>query len=102
MRRGADVAFADECAVGGPAVTKSPITKGVIERMPLLVDRDGLAAMLDVSPRQAARLDAAGKVPAPISFGRRSKRWAVEEIRSWIASGAPPRSRWAAMRRSAK
>jgi predicted DNA-binding transcriptional regulator AlpA len=47
-------------------------------------------------------MDSAGKIPAPILFGRRSKRWPVEEIREWIGAGAPTRSRWAAMRRGGK
>ena len=60
---------------------------------PLLVDRDGLAALLDISERQVYRLDSAGKLPKPISLGR-CKRWDVQEVREWIAAGAPPRSRW--------
>lgn len=83
-------------------MTEPPITKDVVERDPLLVDRDGLAAMINVSPRQAARLDAGGRIPAPILFGRRTKRWNVEEAKAWIAAGAPPRSRWTSMWRSGK
>jgi predicted DNA-binding transcriptional regulator AlpA len=61
------------------------------------VDRVGLAAMINVSVRQVDRLDSGGKLPAPISLGR-CKRWYVEEVKAWIASGAPPRSRWNASR----
>jgi predicted DNA-binding transcriptional regulator AlpA len=60
---------------------------------PLLVDRAGLAQMLDVSVRQIDRLDSGGKLPKAIPLGR-CKRWNVEEIKTWIAEGAPPRSRW--------
>ena len=60
---------------------------------PLLVDAAALAALLDVSERQVHRLDDGGNLPAPIMLGR-CKRWSVEEVRAWLASGAPPRSRW--------
>jgi len=60
---------------------------------PLVVDARCLAAMLGVSERQINRLDSGGKIPASIALGR-CKRWSVEEIRSWIAAGAPARSRW--------
>jgi predicted DNA-binding transcriptional regulator AlpA len=68
----------------------------------LCVDRAGLGLMLNLSERQIARMDAAGQIPAPLRFGRRSKRWNVEEVKAWIAAGAPPRSRWTAMWRGGK
>jgi predicted DNA-binding transcriptional regulator AlpA len=60
---------------------------------PLLVDASVLAALLNVSLRHIHRLDALGQVPEPIRLGR-SVRWNGEEIKAWVAAGAPPRSRW--------
>jgi predicted DNA-binding transcriptional regulator AlpA len=76
----------------GPISTQEPT-----EITPLCVDRAGLAAILGVSVRQVDRLDSGAKLPAPLTFGR-CKRWSVGEVKAWIASGAPPRSRWNASR----
>jgi predicted DNA-binding transcriptional regulator AlpA len=63
----------------------------------LLCDAAGVAKMLQVSKRHVQALDSSGRLgPMGISLGR-SRRWRVAEIRSWIAAGAPPRSRWIAM-----
>ncbi len=73
------------------------VTTAPIEIEPLCVDRAGLAAILNVSVRQVDRLDSGGRLPAAIVLGR-CKRWSVEEVKAWIAAGAPPRSRWNASR----
>ena len=65
---------------------------------PLCVDVAGLATMLDVSERQVARLDSGGKIPAPLALGG-CRRWSIEEVKAWLAAGAPDRRRWAAMRK---
>jgi predicted DNA-binding transcriptional regulator AlpA len=64
---------------------------------PFCVDREGLAALLKVSPRTVRRLDDRGKIPEALQFGG-CKRWSVAEIEAWIAAGAPPRSQWRSMR----
>jgi predicted DNA-binding transcriptional regulator AlpA len=63
----------------------------------LLVDRAGLAALLDVSPRQVSRLCDAGRLPAPLELGG-CRRWPVEEIEAWLRAGAPPRRAWQNLR----
>ena len=71
----------------------SPETGHAPEVVPLLVDASVLAALLNVSQRHVHRMDALGQVPSPIRLGR-SVRWSAEEIKAWVAAGAPPRSRW--------
>lgn len=70
-----------------------PVDRATMGHAPLCVDAVGLGDLLVVSERQVHRLDAGGKIPAPITLGR-CKRWVVEEIKGWLAAGAPPRSRW--------
>ena len=55
-----------------------------------------LAERLECSPRHVERMCAAGKLPSPIRMGR-AKRWSVDEIKRWIAAGAPDRRTWNAM-----
>jgi len=70
----------------------------ISEPKPLLVDRAGLARILNVSPRQVSRLNDAGKIPAPISLGAASKRWLVSEIEDWLRAGGPRRREWENLR----
>lgn len=65
---------------------------------PLCTDADGVARMLNISPRTVRRLDDGGKLPAALPLGR-AKRWSIAEIEDWIAAGSPPRRQWTAMRR---
>jgi hypothetical protein len=59
----------------------------------LCVDRDGLAALLNVSPRTIRRMDDLGELPRAFSF-RGCKRWYIAEIERWLREGAPTRRRW--------
>lgn len=52
-----------------------------------------LAQMLGVSTRHISAMNSAGKLPAPVRFGR-SVRWLAKEIQEWLAAGAPHRDRW--------
>jgi excisionase family DNA binding protein len=56
-----------------------------------------VADALGVSVRLLYKLQASGRLPRPISFGR-AVRWRREELEEWLAAGAPERSRWEAMR----
>ncbi len=60
---------------------------------PLLVDANGVAALLDVSLRHVRSMRARGTLPAPLSIGRR-RVWRLAEIRAWVAQGLPPAHRW--------
>lgn len=60
---------------------------------PLALTARDVARLLNVSPRHVATLHATGRLPRPVRFGR-SVRWNAEELREWLAAGAPPRDRW--------
>jgi predicted DNA-binding transcriptional regulator AlpA len=73
-------------------------TKPVQADEPLLIDVSVVARLLQVSRRHVQSLDSSGRLgPMAVSLGR-SRRWRLAELRSWIAAGAPPRSRWIAMK----
>jgi hypothetical protein len=57
---------------------------------PLLVDTTTAARMCGVCRRYWLQLDNAGKVPAPVRFGKR-KLWSVKELQDWVAQGCPAR-----------
>lgn len=59
---------------------------------PLLVSVKDLSRMLSTSERNIWRLDALGKIPAPLEIGR-LRRWRVEEIHRWVDAGCPPRAK---------
>ncbi len=66
----------------------------VNELEPLLVPDIELARLLEVSPRHLWNLDRDGKLgPLPLYLGR-SRRWNLQEVREWIAAGAPDRVTW--------
>lgn len=76
---------------------KSKLKRGQMKL--LAVDAAALALMLGLSERTIRKMDAAGRIPAPVRFGR-ACRWPVSEIKKWLKAGAPDRRRWVAMTRS--
>lgn len=58
----------------------------------LIRDRE-LAALLGCSRALVWRLNSAGRIPQPVRVGGLT-RWRVDEVRAWVAAGAPPRARW--------
>lgn len=55
------------------------------------------AKLLGISERHLWSCHASGRLgPRPIALGR-AKRWRVDELRSWLAAGAPTRDRWDAI-----
>jgi prophage regulatory protein len=69
--------------------------------LPLVVDARRLAAMLCAGVRTVRTWDAAGKLPKPVRIGGRVV-WLVDEIRAWLAAGAPDRETWEARRAARK
>lgn len=61
----------------------------------LVVDAKRLAKLLCAGVRTVRTWDAAGKLPTPLRIGGRVV-WIVDEIRAWLAAGAPNRDRWEA------
>jgi len=65
---------------------------------PLLVAAPEAARLCGVSRSQWWKLHSAGKVPMPVYLGSKNPRWRVQELRSWLAAGAPDRSTWQRLR----
>ena len=61
---------------------------------PLVVNAKQLATLLGKSLRTIRTLDAAGKLPVPLRLS--GVCWRVDEIREWLAAGAPSRAAWVA------
>jgi predicted DNA-binding transcriptional regulator AlpA len=60
----------------------------------LAVTDNQFAQMLCVSSRHIWNLEARGEIgPRPVKLGK-SRRWALSEIRAWLAAGAPSREAW--------
>lgn len=68
---------------------------------PLVVDARRLGVLLCAGIRTVRAWDAAGKLPAPIRIGGRVV-WRMDEIRAWLAAGAPDRETWVAVRAARK
>lgn len=75
-----------------PAITVSPG-----DSLPIATDARGLGRLLSSGLRTIRAWDAAGKLPAPVRIGGRVL-WNVQEIRDWLAAGAPPRAVWEAQK----
>ena len=75
------------------AVPMPPDPSPAAKSPPLLLTAADVAGLLAVSLRTVRRLDITGRLPAPLTIGR-AVRWRRAEIASWLAAGAPPRSRW--------
>ena len=65
-----------------------------------LLSAKTLGQMLSLSKRQIFRLNSSGKLPAPLRIGG-SVRWDLEEdIKPWLAAGAPDRKTFEAMQQA--
>lgn len=53
-----------------------------------LLDVKELAALLRLSCRQIWKLNAAGRIPAPVRIAR-SVRWEKRQIEAWVRAGCP-------------
>jgi len=71
------------------------------EEPPLVVDARRLAKLLDAGVRTIRTWDAAGRLPSPLRLGGKVV-WRLDEIRDWLAAGAPRRAEWQARRAAAR
>jgi predicted DNA-binding transcriptional regulator AlpA len=69
--------------------------------VPLVADAKRLARLLTCGIRTIRTWDAAGRLPSPIRIGGRVV-WRVDEIRRWLAAGAPDRETWNVIRATHK
>lgn len=60
----------------------------------LLVGAAEAAKAIGVSRTKFFELHSAARIPRPIRLGRRCPRWSIDELRAWIAAGAPDRMTW--------
>ena len=81
------------------ALQAGPAT--LTDELPLVVDARRLAKFLCAGLRTIRSWDAAGKLPAPIHIGGKVV-WRLDEIRDWLAAGAPRRAEWQARRAAAR
>jgi predicted DNA-binding transcriptional regulator AlpA len=73
-------------------------TNTPIDSQKLAVSAKDAAAICGVSRAQWWKLQAAGKVPPPVYLGSKAPRWLVDELRAWLAAGAPDLVTWQRMR----
>ena len=63
-----------------------------------LIDAVEVSRLIGMSARTVWRLKDAGKMPKPVSIGRRV-RWQRAEIDEWITAGCPSLVKWKSMAR---
>ena len=71
----------------------TPANSSTTRPAPIAVGAADAAAMLGVSRRSWARLQATGRLPAPRRLGARVL-WGVDELRSWWDAGCPDQLAW--------
>ena len=85
----------------GPPGTLKIDPAALTDEPPLVVDARRLAKLLDAGVRTVRTWDAAGKLPSPVRLGGKVV-WRLDEIRDWLAAGAPRRDEWQARRGAAR
>lgn len=68
---------------------------------PLVADAKALAKLLGLGLRTIRTYDTRGLIPKPVKLGSRVV-WRLDEIRAWLATGAPDRATWDALRAARK
>jgi len=89
------------CARPGQVGTSTPgttsETRSVAEAsgksQPALLDRHGVARLLNVSRSFVQKLHDTGRLPSPVRLGR-AVRWRRDELIAWIDAGCLSRDRW--------
>jgi excisionase family DNA binding protein len=68
------------------------------EEKRLALPASEVAKLLGISERHLWAMNASGRVPRPIRFGR-AVRWNRADLEAWLDADAPERSVWEAMRK---
>ena len=84
-----------------PAVALKIDAATLTDELPLVVDARRLGKFLCAGLRTVRAWDAAGKLPSPIRLGGKFV-CRLDEIRDWLAAGAPRRAEWQARRAAAR
>jgi predicted DNA-binding transcriptional regulator AlpA len=72
-------------------------TNTLVDSERLALPAKDAALLLGISRGQFWRLHASGKLPHPVYLGTKAPRWRIEELRAWLAAGAPDRRAWESM-----
>ncbi len=64
----------------------------------LALSAKNAAILLGISRAQLWKLHASGRLPLPVYLGAKAPRWRADELREWLAAGAPDRQTWQRMR----
>ena len=54
-----------------------------------LLNKSDLQRLLRVSASTLDRMVAAGRLPAPVELGPRTRRWSRTSVEAWIDAGCP-------------
>lgn len=76
--------------------TDTPAPAPQAAQQALAVDSFGAAALVGVSESHWRVMLAGGRIPSGFRLGRR-RLWSTDELRAWIAAGAPTADRWRAI-----
>ena len=79
--------------IAGMETTKPPI-----KSEQLAYSAKDAAELLGISRAQLWQLHSAGKLPLPVRLGTTAPLWRVDELRAWLAAGAPDRATWQRIR----
>lgn len=60
---------------------------------PLLLNAVKTAEVLDIARSTLYQWDEQGRIPQPVRIGARIY-WRYDELKNWIAAGAPAREKW--------
>lgn len=72
---------------------KGLLRRGMDQAFRLLLRAAEAAHFLGLSRSELYRLDASGRLPAPVRLGK-VKRWSRPELEKWVERGCPPRHDW--------
>ena len=61
---------------------------------PFLIDAREAARVCGVGLTKWKAFSDPGRIPAPVRLSERKVLWRLDELRSWVHDGCPPRHKW--------